>query len=168
MSSENGPTGDWKEALKRMDNLSANIKKNIQLATLQNSLVVVKALKLHIENQDLGWAKLNPAYLKYKIRKGRSRLTLVSTSTLLNSITYELKNDGLESFVGVLRKGKRKDGKPPTLIAAVMEYGSAARGIPARPLFRPTFKELLPKFQARYKKALKAAIEGTISQGLSG
>jgi len=79
----------------------------------------------------------------------------------MQSITTELAGDRLSAFVGVLRSGKRKDGEPPVLIAEIHEFGSHARNITARPLFRPTFKEVQPDVERGYKKAIREALENT-------
>lgn len=152
-------TGDWNGALKKMDGLNEAILKNLKTATLQSSIETRDTLKKHIEDQDLPWPAHTKQYAKYKARKKKSNLKWVLTGYSLDSMTYKILKNGLEAFVGMLRTGKRKDGKPAELIGKVMEYGSVARGIKARPLFRPTWKEMKPKIQDRYKRALAAALK---------
>lgn len=153
-------TGDWNQALKKMDGLNEAILKNLKTATLQSAIQTKDTLRKHIEDQDLPWPDHKKRYANWKKRKKKSLLKWVLTGYSLESMTYKLLEDGLSAFVGMLRTGKRKDGKPPTLIGSVMEYGSVARGIKARPLFRPTWKEMKPKIQDRYKRALAAALKG--------
>ena len=153
-------TGDWIGAIKRMGDLGENIIKNLKIATLQSAIETKDALRKHIEDQDLPWPAHTKRYAAWKARKKKSRLKWVLTGYSLDSINHKLIKDGLEAFVGMLRTGKRKDGKPAAMIAAVMEYGSTKRNIKARPLFRPTFKEMKPKIVDRYNRAIAAALKG--------
>ena len=159
MSGESKLIGPWEKVLKDMDKVGKTVLEAAQLANLQNAHVLERTIVKHIENQDLGWKKLDPAYKKYKERKRLSNQILIATSTLMNSITVQITKDKLGAFVGVLRLSKRKDGKPPVLIAAVHEFGSPARGIPKRPYLRPSFKEKEAEMRERYKKLISKALE---------
>ena len=158
MSEMNGP---WRDLEKDLNGFGLKLTSRLQLATLQNAELVRKVLVKHLQNQDLSWKPLSPAYLASKKRRHLSTATLIATSQLMQSITTELAGDRLSAFVGVLRSGKRKDGEPPVLIAEIHEFGSHARNITARPLFRPTFKEVQPDIENGYKKAVREVLENT-------
>lgn len=100
-----------------------------------------------VKNQTLGWAPLNTRYLARKRALGQSEKILIRTASYFQAITSWVK--GKEAaFVGVRRTVRTRDaagrfnkgGKdnPVADIANILEYGSPARGIPARPLWRPT------------------------------
>lgn len=158
-------TGSWKKASYVVENLDKLIKAPLIKATAKNALLVEAALVKHIQNQDLGWAALNPAYKKFKEKKKLSSHILIATSTLLNSVTTQIIEGGMAAFVGVLRTAKGKGGRKEVMIAAVHEYGSAKRNIDARPLFRPTFKEMKPIILENYKKALEKALAMAVKGG---
>lgn len=154
--------GDWNKVVRNLDKLGTKVVEAGQLGLQQSAMTIEAAVVKHIVNQDLGWKALDPAYKKYKEKKGLSNQILIATSTLVNSVTTKQSADKMEAFVGVLRQGKkRKDGTAPVVIAAVHEFGSPKRGIPARPYLRPTFKEQLPKVQELVKKSLKKALDET-------
>lgn len=158
-------TGNWKRAKYVIDNLDKIAKEPLKRATQKSALQVEATLVKHIQNQDLGWKGLNPAYKKYKERKKLSNQIWIATSVTINSITTKILNKGLSAFVGVLRTAKSKDGTSEVLIAKVHEYGSTARNIPARPLFRPTFKEMKPQIIKNYQKALEKALAKAVKGG---
>ncbi len=158
MSEMNGP---WKNLENGLNGFGLKLTSRLQLATLQNAETVRKVLVKHLQNQDLSWKPLDPAYLASKKKRGLSTATLIATSQLMQSITTELSGDRLSAFVGVLRSGKRNDGEPPVLIAEIHEFGSGARNIAARPLFRPTFKEVMPDVEDGYRKAVREVLEET-------
>ena len=158
MSELNGP---WKNLESDLNGFGLKLTSRLQLATLQNAELVRKVLVKHLQNQDLSWKPLDPEYLASKKRRRLSTATLIATSQLMQSITTDLSGDRLSAFVGVLRSGKRRDGEPPVLIAEIHEFGSHARNIAARPLFRPTFKEVRPDVENGYRKAVHEAVETT-------
>lgn len=149
-------TGDWKGAQKKLSELDDSLSENLKIALLQNAEMVRTKLVQHIENQDLGWAKLDDDYLERKKRAGLSQHKLIATSTLMNSITVHQVNDE-SAFVGVLRTAPSQGGDQ-VMIGSVMEYGSPARNIPARPLFGPTFKEAKPEIEERFRKAIEKSL----------
>ena len=158
MSQMDGP---WKELEDDLRGIGARLTANLQLTTAQNAEIVRKSLVKHIQNQDLHWAKLNPRYLESKRRRRLSTAILIATSEFMQSITTQMSSDKLSAFVGVLRNTRRKDGEPGVLIAELHEFGSKARNIPARPLFRPTFAEIKPEVTDRFKAAIKEVLETT-------
>lgn len=151
--------GPWKDVEQDLNGLGMRINARVQLATAQNAEVVRKVLVKHIQNQDLPWKKLNTAYLERKKKKRLSTAILIATSEFMQSITTQISSDKLSAFVGVLRSGKRKDGEPAVLVAEIHEFGSKARNIPARPLFRPTFAEIKPEVADSYKAAINEALD---------
>lgn len=150
--------GDWDAAEKFLSKLADHIEDTIKLTNIQNARDVEAALVSHIQHQDLGWPALDPIYKRQKKQKGLSTNIMIATSTLMNSITIKVIDDGAEVFVGVLRKTRAKNGSPAVLIAAVHEFGSSKRSIPPRPLFRPTLTEKKEVMVKRLKVNLQNMI----------
>jgi hypothetical protein len=98
--------------------------------------------KKHINRQDLGWRPLDPATLAQKIRAGHSENILVATSSYFQSITSWVFG-GQTALAGVKRSARNEDGELLANIAAVQEFGSESAGIPARPLWKPTYEETM-------------------------
>lgn len=67
--------------------------------------------------------------------------------------------------VGWFESARYEGGKPVAGIAAVQEYGSASRGIPPRPYFRPTAEEQRPAWGKTAEQVSKAIIQGHMPPG---
>lgn len=131
--------GQWRRVRAIMkglvvDSLAAASGAATQLASKAEQIAVD-----HLSNQDLGWEPLSPQTLDAKARRGESELTLIATSSMMQSITSWTDKDG--AYVGLTREAKNDDDQPLADIARVQEYGSISRGIPARPLWGPTLEE---------------------------
>lgn len=155
-------TGPWKEIARGLKGADDAIRAGIKKATAKNAYMLEAALVLHLQNQDLKWPALNPLYKKWKERKKLSNQMLIATSTLMNSITTQFFDNGMGAFVGVLRQtaGKKRPGQSkavkPVLLAAVHEFGI---GVPARPLFAPTYAEKAKEIEENYIKAITKSID---------
>lgn len=159
-------TGNWKAFRKLSKNLGQSrsaIVEGAKLGLRQAALKVEARLVLHVQKQDLPWKPLSPAYKRYKQKKGLSTQILIATSTLLNSITSEVRGGGTSAFVGVLRKTAKKKGQDQVLIGQVMEFGSKKRNIPPRPLFKPTLEESTQEIGDTVAENIKQAIAKLIS-----
>lgn len=132
--------GDWDAAMRLSHNLHSEIVDASKKALMIIGLKAEKIAKLHINRQDLNWQPLNKAYKARKEKQGDSNLILVKKSQYIQSITSYVVD--LTAFAGVKRSAVNKEGKEIANIAAVHEYGSPRRGIPERPLWKPTFKEV--------------------------
>lgn len=158
-------TGEWEKALMVVKKLEKIIRKGINKGTITNAhLIEARAVK-HIQNQDLRWKKLDPAYKRWKEKNRLSTDKLIATGTLMNSITVQVLKDGQEAFVGVLRKARGKNGEQLANIAAVHEFGSVRRKIPARPLFKPTFRESRKDMLKNYRKFIKKGLDRAVGRG---
>jgi phage gpG-like protein len=82
---------------------------------------------------------------------------LIETATLMSNIRYQKKGWN-EGFVGVLRNTTAKGGDLVN-IAAVHEFGSPKRNIPARPFFRPSEKECAGPVAKNYEEAVERAFK---------
>ena len=127
----------------------SSILENVHNSKQINKLVYTHQLKRKplaatkwisiFENQDLGWKALNKDYKDHKKRKGLSTNILVSSSAYFQAITSFTK--GKRVNVGVKKAARDKEGNEIANIAAIHEFGSSKRNIPARPLWQPTLEE---------------------------
>lgn len=62
--------------------------------------------------------------------------------------------------VGWFESSKYEDGAPVAGVAAVQEYGSAKRGIPPRPFFRPTAEQQAGAWKATAAQVSKGILQG--------
>ncbi|WP_291726174.1 hypothetical protein [Bernardetia sp.] len=144
--------GDFGKVNKVFENLNQNLikaEKNIlaRIASKAEQLAVDR-----IKSQPSEWKRLSPAYLKRKLGgswgrirkdgkrdrrfKNRSEKILISSSTYINSITSNVSNS-LVAYAGVPKNAKYDNGESVAKIAAIHEYGSTKRNIPARPVWLP-------------------------------
>lgn len=135
-------TGDWAKVKVLTQHLGPDIKKVIRRGMKGVGLKAEQIAVKHLQAQDLEWAALDEKYLERKIARGGSEKTLIDTSTMFSAITsIVVGHYGV--FAGVQRNVSYKDGEDVAYIAEVMEYGSEARNIPARPLWQPTYEETI-------------------------
>lgn len=126
--------GDFNKAKKRIDSLSKNLQ-NAQKEILAKVALKAEAMAVErLQSQPSDWDPLNKDYKAQKIREGYSSHTLIRTSTMFQSITSFVK--GNKAYAGILKTEKNKDGESIANIAAIHEYGSVKRNIPARPIWR--------------------------------
>lgn len=157
-----------------INNLSRDIQK-INLIEMQRiGLQAEKKAVMHLRNQDLNWKPLSERYKKRKTgERSRTRKDggqgkrlkklsdkiLIATSSYLQAITSWATKD--VAYVGVKRGVKNADGQEIGNIAKIHEYGSIARNIPARPLWKPVYDEMQkeirnrPSFGARFVEYFK-------------
>lgn len=134
-------TGDWTKAKriarklqKRMDNAAS---KTVARMALEAERMAVKLLA----DQPSDWDPLSEKYKKQKEKRGQSEKILIATSTYFQSIT-SFNVSSFIAFAGVKRSAKGEDGQIVADIAAIHEYGSKKRNIPARPLWTKVYKEM--------------------------
>lgn len=155
-------TGEWDKVNAKINAtyLIKGIDAANQLA-MQNVVVTGERLVVKLlVSQSLSWPALSPATLKHKLAKkpAGSNKILIDTSTYLQNITSVVQQK--YGFIGVRRIASYKNGQSVANIAAINEYGSKARNIPARPLFQPaktrlmTWIKTVKPFISEYKKLL--------------
>lgn len=154
---ENYLTGDWDGVLRKLERLGDSMEQAVVDSVAESAYLAEKTLVEHVQNQDLPWKDLNDVYKRYKAAKGLSTQKWIATSTTLQSFTVEFFKNGAQAFVGVLRNAAGKSGEVVE-VAKIMEYGTKDKKIPERPLFRPTYKELRPKFADIFKKSLSKVV----------
>jgi len=163
-------TGDWNIVHRLVNSFPEDISVGARRALIKTAAEAEARAVRHLRDQDLGWKPLSEEYLKSKIASGLSEKTLISSSQMMQAITSDIDTGGKKSYAGVFRKsfyknsgvmktpksknGRRKNPKRNrpsessskklaiSDIAKTMEYGSVKKGIPARPLWRPVYKEV--------------------------
>lgn len=157
--------GDWDLVTNLAKNMSADTLRANKISLAQIAARAEASAVKHIRDQDLKWAPLDPKYMERKKKKGFSTKTMIRTSSYMQAVTSKVNDQGTQSFAGVTRKAKNKEGEQIADIAKTMEYGSVVQGIPARPLWKPVFSEM-KKYLAQSK--LFAAQTLKIFKGRTG
>lgn len=137
--------GDWKKVERIIGNLAKEMENAREESLKKWGLKAEGIAVKHINSQDLNWAPLKPATISTKIRKGYSTNILVATSDYFQAITSWADKDS--TYAGVKKKVKDGDNNVVADIAKVHEFGSSAGNIPARPLWKPTFKDTMDWFK---------------------
>lgn len=125
--------GDWAKVEKTLAALPLAIKASADWGQRKVAEKLVKIVKGHIDNQDLGWAPLIHPQLS-----GDPRI-LVDYETYRNNIKTWQK--GGSRYVGVKKDVRNRKGIETWYYAAIHEYKSYHGG-PYRALWGPSIKEI--------------------------
>lgn len=137
-------TGDWDLArnfLGRMDKLIAQGALAGQISAGEKIRAEVRK-NIRENGSSLGWPPLSLLYAEKKTGMGfdPNRL-LYATGTYYRSIELSIKPPRVS--VRVKPRASHPTSKlTVSQIATILEYGSSARNIPARPLWGPSFKRI--------------------------
>lgn len=148
--------GDWDKADKLLRTQLPLAVKTGSLSGRKSAAEKIKKLiKKNIDRNgppSVYWPKYSIGYEKLKARLGGNIDSMYRLSdTYYNNIKVNIR--GTNVNVGLPKGIRGKRGKNPlTLgqIAIILERGSAAHNIAARPLWRPTFKEFGGKKRVAY------------------
>lgn len=127
--------GKWDVAGLMTSNLKKDIPIELEVALKQVGEEGEKHMKKFIRGQLGTWLPLSPQYAQRKRNKGQSSKILLASTTMWQSITSQAVYPTV--FIGVKRGKKEENGEDVANIAAIMEFGSMARNIPARPFIQP-------------------------------
>jgi len=133
------------------EKLSVRANQAAEARALRIANRFVEILKSHIELQDLNWDPLSSDYAAFKRATGLDPRIWIATGLLLEQIEVTPSKETTSHGGTEIRKGffagitrdKMHDDVPTWLIADALEHGVAERGLPARPLFGPSEKELV-------------------------
>lgn len=128
-------TGDWVFVKNYLDDIAPSINNLYYQAQLSIANKIVRAVKAHIRNQDLGWKPLSEATAE---NKGHSKVYL-DTELYYSSIMAWWNRASKTTHIGVKNEFTYPNGKPISWVAALHEYGLG--GMAKRPLWGPTLKE---------------------------
>lgn len=137
--------GDWDKVTRVLHSLGPKVKIASKAAQHKVGTVIVKKVRGHIMNQDLGWQELDPEYAGRKAKAGRSSKVLISYGAYFNNI--KVWYSGQMLLIGV-KKGiltRQLNGKPSKIdvatIAGLHEFSSGRR-FARRPLWNPSIMEI--------------------------
>lgn len=133
-------TGDWKKAKRTIQLLPTFTKVLNERLLTAVSERFYQALIAHLREQDLALEPLSKWYSLWKTKRGLDGRILIATGQMVGEI--RIHENGNEKFVGIKGGKRHQSGIDIALLALVHEYGSVARGIPARPVYRLTVAEL--------------------------
>lgn len=135
----NGPSlivrrlGPWEGANWQYKQLPKVIKAALLAEERKIANEIRRRVRGHIRNQDLPW--------KAASRSKKGDKLLYETGTYYDNI--KVWQSSLVTYVGVQKHViQPRSKKPVYLIAQIHERGSRRKGIPRRPLWRPTYLEM--------------------------
>jgi hypothetical protein len=123
--------GDWAGAVIGLNALPSMIRSSGSYGQRKAAEKLVKIVKGHLNNQDLGWVKLNS-----KTESGDPRI-LVDTELYYRSI--KAWKQGQNYYAGVPSTARYPKGNRVSHVATIHEFGY---GVPERPLWRPSIEEM--------------------------
>ena len=132
--------GDWDAILAKLNKMTEAIGKAMEEVFDELGQEGENKLKAHLEDQDLGWDALSPAYLESKSNDGYGSDTLIRSRKMYDSITYKSGSGG--TWMGIPEGEQTETGQEMSMIAAVHEFGAKSVNIDPRPLYAPTMEEL--------------------------
>jgi len=148
--------GDWDKLTKALNQLPIAVAIGANSGRIAAAEKIVSLIKKNIRAggpPGTRWPDYSQAYKEKKEAAGANTdRKWYYTGTYYNNI--KVVNKGLSTYAGVPRNARSKvnQRKPLTLgqIANILEKGSAAHNIQARPLWKPTFKEFGGKARVKY------------------
>lgn len=145
--------GDWQGVARMVNSFNRVAKTTSRIYLNAFADLAVGVAKDHITSNDLGWHELSESWLDYKQRMGWREDIYMATGTYFHSIIPVVHIDQLSAFAGV-RKGvlSGSSGEELVKVAELLEYGFmeypfVAGGLTARPLWTPTFVEVMTWMQ---------------------
>lgn len=96
----------------------------------------------HIKNQDLQWKKLTSDYIRFKERNDLYEGHWIETGELASKLKIHKSKDGTWYVGGAEDEKHAGSGLLINHLIQIHEFGVLNRGLVARPLFRPSAKEL--------------------------
>lgn len=140
--------GQWEKTMDVLKTIGPKVKNASVKAQFKVGNVIVKKVKAHIRNQDLGWEPLNPLYEFRKEKAGMSANTLMAYKTYYNNILvwqsgngHHLVNIGVKRGIYTTEISGKRSKKDVASIAAMHEFSSGNK-LPRRPLWNPTIQEI--------------------------
>jgi hypothetical protein len=149
--------GEWDAVQELVDSLQAKLAK-VQAAVIRKfGLEAVKKVVAHIHAQDLPYEPLSDGYIEQKQAEGSPTDFYNRTGKFKDNIVALESKDGVA--VGLDKSARTDGGELYSDIAAILEFGSQANGLPARPLFTPTLQEMLVWLSENMESIIKENIE---------
>jgi len=117
-----------------------------------------RKIKEHIDAQDLNWEPLNPDYKKRKQEQGYDTRIWIARGILRRHIKVARRGPA-DYVVTIPPEAEYPEGINIRKVFFANEYGRLDGSIPARPLFRPTKKEVRKRLIREVKKSNQRIIQ---------
>lgn len=138
--------GDWDKALRMFNTLPVVVNASYELGAMKVAKDIQREVKKNIRNNGppgVHWEPLSPAYMKFKKKRGGDTNKMWNfKGTYYKNIKIIHKRGAIYVGVPAYKRGTVHKNSNKTLIqiANILERGSHANNIKARPLWKPTFK----------------------------
>ena len=157
--------GDWAKAGAILRGLAnGQILPAFEAQLKADGELVLKTILGHINSQDLGWVPLSEHTVELK---GGSTTVYVETGFLRDNLKVRKVRapaNGVTFFIGADAWTTTLSGEKFSDLMIWLEYGTDK--MPARPLIRPSWEEVMPIIQQHWKELLQDLIStgGTIRE----
>lgn len=165
MSKKSGLYGDWAKAGAILRGLAkGEILPAFEAQLKEDGELVLKTMLDHISAQDLRWQPLSEHTIELK---GGSTTIYVDTGFLVNNLKVRkvrAPSNGVTFFIGADAWTTTPSGEKFSDLMIWLEYGTDK--MPARPLIRPSWEEVMPIIQQHWRELLEDLIStgGTIRE----
>jgi len=133
---------------------------NAEILEILDELLI--EFKNRIRGERFNVPPLKPEYVDYKRRQGLRTQILMATEDYINGIVVEeieTSRFGSSYTIKVEDRIHAPSGLPLEALRRIHEHGSASVNIPARPIWRIFFKEMMsPMKQREYSRRIKEKI----------
>lgn len=155
--------GDWAKVTKEVAMLDKVFAEQAH-ATLKDWAEFTKARLRTMIIHGWDFPDLSPYTQRRKAQLGYSVEPYIETGTFLNNIFYAVDKNKYSAFVGVSRDASAMSGHNKTIpvveVAPILEFGSEALGIPARPIFTPAGEQSINYLLAiKHSQIIKARLK---------
>ncbi len=135
--------GEWLRLNKVIDKLPTSVLAGVISGQMSAAKKLRNIVRKYIKEGggSLNWQGVSPGYARYKTSQGGDPDRLMWLTGLYYR-SIKIFRKGNKISVGISKEAKNRRGYRVVDYASVMEYGSSARNIPARPLWKPSFKQL--------------------------
>ena len=142
------PAESWIRYYQILDGLPILYRDKRRQFELNVARSLLMTIKKHLEYQDLGWQPLSPEYREWKEKNGLDTRIWMARRELVSKIKIIITPEG-RYLVGIDPYEPHYSGLSAYHLAMVHEYGVPDLGIPARPLFRPSYWEVSRKYHIK-------------------
>jgi len=136
--------GNWNTVRSFVHSLNKDMNTARLISLQQWADMAEQTAKMHIETNDIGWDSLHPDWVDFKKRQGWDTGIYSATSSYFRNIVAKVRAKDYTAFAGVQTGAiSGSSGADLVEIAYFLEHGFMAAHLPARPLWQPTFDEVM-------------------------
>lgn len=138
--------GDWIKTRRVLAGIGGATTRGYKLGQLAFANKMLKQVRRNIRNNggSIGWPPVSSRYADYKSRLGKDPNNLLVLSGLYYKSIHVWEKNGIY-YTGVkhgVRYPQERGGLTVGQVAKILETGSLVMNIPARPLWKPSYRQI--------------------------